>query len=98
MKNIFFLFLITLISACKIDHNTQEKSKTIEQKNYVKLASVETKTEPIPIQAIGRLGSDTEVKLSFKIGGIISSIKIKIPIKGNLKPHRDKLNRYKLLF
>lgn len=75
MRAIIFLALFTIISSCKINYNQQEEKAAVEQKNFVKLEMVATKTEPIPINAIGRLGSDKEVKLSFKIGGIISSIK-----------------------
>ena len=77
MKKIIFFTLVIFLGSCKINYNEQETSSLIEQKNYVKIEAVETKTAPIPIHAIGRLGSDTEVKLSFKIGGIISSVKAK---------------------
>ena len=79
MKNKFItilIFTILLLFSCKVDHRKSEEVKPIEQKNFVKIESVESKTTPIPIQAIGRLGSDKEVKLSFKIGGIISSIRV----------------------
>jgi RND family efflux transporter MFP subunit len=48
---------------------------TRRTKNFVKVAPVEERDTPIPIHAIGRLGSDQEVKLSFKIGGIIASMR-----------------------
>ncbi|MFK7771818.1 MAG: efflux RND transporter periplasmic adaptor subunit [Saprospiraceae bacterium] len=73
---IFFLFFFFAFS-CRVDHHQNESKEPTQQKNFVKVASVETKTEPIPIQAIGRLGSDTELKLSFKIGGFISTLKAK---------------------
>ncbi len=68
-------FLLSLITACKVDYSDPEAEKISRQsKNFVKIAKVEERNEPIPIYAIGRLGSDQEVKLSFKIGGIIASI------------------------
>lgn len=77
MRNIFLLFVLTFLFSCRVDHHQNDQSGPAQQKNYVNVESVETKTTPIPIQAIGRLGSDTESKLSFKIGGFISSIKAK---------------------
>lgn len=74
-KTILFIFIV-IIASCKVDYQkTDKKAGAIEQKNYVKIESISTKTTPIPIQAIGRLGSDKELKLSFKIGGIISTIR-----------------------
>jgi multidrug efflux system membrane fusion protein len=71
----FFLFIIILfLVSCRVDHHQNDKSSSVQQRNFVKIESVETSTQPIPIQAIGRLGSDTELKLSFKIGGFIASI------------------------
>ena len=73
--NKFLLFSILLFAmSCRVDHHQNDKSAPAQQKNFVKIESVKTKTDPIPIQAIGRLGSDTELKLSFKIGGFISSL------------------------
>jgi len=74
MKKLILFIIILFTFSCRVDYHKNEKSAPLEQKNFVKIESVETKTEPIPIQAIGRLGSDTEVKLSFKIGGFISKI------------------------
>lgn len=75
MKYIIFFLLLIFAFSCRVDHHQNESTAPTQQKNFVKIESVETKTEPIPIQAIGRLGSDTEVKLSFKIGGFISTLK-----------------------
>jgi membrane fusion protein, multidrug efflux system len=41
---------------------------------WVETMTLAKSNEAIPINAIGRLASDTEVKLSFKIGGIISQM------------------------
>ncbi len=75
MRNFLLFISLLLLVSCRVDHHKGEATGAAQQKNYVKIESVVTKTEPIPIQAIGRLGSDTELKLSFKIGGFISSIK-----------------------
>ncbi len=75
MKNFFLFSIILFAMSCRVDHHQNDKSSPAQQKNFVKVESVETKTDPIPIQAIGRLGSDTELKLSFKIGGFISTLK-----------------------
>ena len=74
MRKLIYLFTILTIVSCRVNHNPTEESADIQQKTYVKIESVQTQTKPVPIQAIGRLGSDKEVKLSFKIGGIISAI------------------------
>ena len=74
-KTILFIFIV-IMTSCKVDYQkTDKNAEVIEQKNYVKIESISTKTAPIPIQAIGRLGSDKELKLSFKIGGFISSLR-----------------------
>lgn len=75
MRNFILFTMIIFAFSCRVDHHQNESTEPAQQKNFVKVATVETKTTPIPIQAIGRLGSDTELKLSFKIGGFISSLK-----------------------
>ncbi|MDB4443581.1 MAG: efflux RND transporter periplasmic adaptor subunit [Saprospiraceae bacterium] len=77
MKHFIFFLLFIFVFSCRVDHHQNESTEPARQKNFVKVETVETKTDPIPIQTIGRLGSDTEHKLSFKIGGFISSLKVK---------------------
>ena len=77
MKHFIFLILLLFVFSCREDHHQNDSTGPAQQKNFVKIESVETKTESIPIHAIGRLGSDTELKLSFKIGGFISKLKAK---------------------
>ncbi|MFK8006171.1 MAG: efflux RND transporter periplasmic adaptor subunit [Saprospiraceae bacterium] len=77
MKHFIFFLLLFFAFSCRVDHHQNESSEPAQQKNFVRIETVEAKTKPIPIQAIGRLGSDTELKLSFKIGGFISSLKAK---------------------
>lgn len=65
------LFAITLF-ACK-DNVEQLASVAdkIDKRAKVEVAKVEQRSDAMPIKAIGRLASDKEVKLSFKIGGVI---------------------------
>ncbi len=46
-------------------------------KRPVNVAELAVTTEPIPIVASGKLASQTEVKLSFKIGGLIRQIPVR---------------------
>ena len=46
-------------------------------KRPVNVAELAVVTEPIPIVASGKLASQTEVKLSFKIGGLIQKILVR---------------------
>jgi RND family efflux transporter MFP subunit len=65
-----------IIAACKRDYNAQyEKTKDV-QKIPVSIQKLEPVNDPIPIESSGILGSQAEVKLSFKIGGIIQDIKV----------------------
>jgi RND family efflux transporter MFP subunit len=77
MKTITSIFFITLFLfvACKETIEEMESASLETQENtIVEVQNVELTNDPIPIFAIGRFGSDEEVKLSFKIGGIVSSI------------------------
>ncbi|MFT5384907.1 MAG: multidrug efflux system membrane fusion protein [Saprospiraceae bacterium] len=74
-KVLLSISVLLILSSCKVDYSAPDAGKMNEQtKNYVEIAKVIEQNDPIPIHAIGRLGSDQEVKLSFKIGGIISAI------------------------
>lgn len=76
-KYILLLLPITLLFACKdnVEIGASVADK-IDKRTLVEVEPVKEKTEAIPIYSIGRLGSDTEIKLSFKIGGIISGIAV----------------------
>lgn len=78
MKKITLLtFSLLLLWGCKDDVESYASvAEKIDKKALVKLESVEERTDALPIFAIGKLGSDTEIKLSFKIGGIISNMRI----------------------
>ena len=72
--NKYLFLLITILSlSCKdkVESLAAVEDK-INKKTLVELATVQQKTDAVPVHAIGRLGSDTELKMSFKIGGVIS--------------------------
>ncbi len=76
MRNTSLLIMLTFVlSNCK-EKIAEVESASQEIRNYtiVEVADVEISNDPIPIYAIGHVASDEEVKLSFKIGGIISGL------------------------
>ena len=76
MRKLIPLLILVLCFSCKVDYHQTDDSATTQRKTYVEVEAVKTQTIPIPIRAIGRLGSDQEVKLSFKIGGIIAALEV----------------------
>ena len=62
--------------SCNKDYNNQYESSTQGQARPVIVQELKETLEPIPIEASGILGSKAEVTLSFKIGGIVESIKV----------------------
>lgn len=68
--------LIILLVGCKEKLADLDTSK-VKKETYttVEVADVEVSNTPIPIYSIGKVASAQEVKLSFKIGGIISEIR-----------------------
>jgi len=72
----FLLLIVLLIAACK-DNNEQYASVAdkIDKRALVETASVQEMNQAPTVKAIGRLASNKEVKLSFKIGGVIDFIK-----------------------
>ncbi len=74
-KYIFLIIILCLYNSCK--ENIDDITEGIEKRDFtlVKAEPIEVTNDPIAVYAIGRVSSDKEVKLSFKIGGIISSIK-----------------------
>lgn len=79
MKKYTLLFCsILILFSCKDNvESLASVTDKIDKRALVKIEPIEQKSQAIPIFGIGRLGSDTEIKLSFKIGGIISRIKAK---------------------
>jgi membrane fusion protein, multidrug efflux system len=66
-----FILLISLVAILKSNSKTNAARKN---KIAVKTAPVLTKEISLPIHSSGKLASKTEMKLSFKIGGIIEDI------------------------
>ncbi len=79
MRNLFVLFImVCFVAACKQNYSDPEVEKQIANKrNFVEVVGISEQNDPIPIHAIGRIGADQEVKLSFKIGGFISGLQAK---------------------
>jgi len=73
MKNltILFAFLMGLLSACE----SQPKKAIVADKPInVKVQAVETLEYKVPVRVTGRLSTTTEMKLSFKTGGIVKQL------------------------
>ena len=79
MKTTSILFIFALlIAACSEQEATPDTIRTISdqatQSLSVKTMKVSPSTTPLPIHATGTLASSSEIKLSFKIPGIVSAI------------------------
>ena len=77
--NQFFFVLIviglTAATACKEEIPGLDEAKvTNTDYTLVEVENIDISNDPIPIYSIGKVGTEEEVKLSFKIGGIISYI------------------------
>ncbi len=70
------LVVVLFQTACK--ENIDDINEGIQKQEYtlVRTAEIEISNAPIPIYAIGKVQSDRDIKLSFKIGGIISSLTV----------------------
>ncbi len=76
MRNltIAILFLFLILSGCKPQvRNEAPESKPLN----VKVQAVEMFEYKIPVRATGLLSTSTEMKLSFKTGGIISQLHVR---------------------
>jgi len=70
---IIYIFIIFLLSNCgnsKIEKNT-------ESLKSVKIVEVKQEIIDIPVHSSGKLATKAEVKLSFKVGGIVDKIYVK---------------------
>lgn len=75
MKNLMYIFLLTLLWAC--GSSRSEEKKSLVEDNFataVKTGNVLQKEVSIPVYASGLIASQTEMKLSFKTGGVIERI------------------------
>jgi multidrug efflux system membrane fusion protein len=62
--------VLIIISGCESD----QKVQTPEEKVAVKLVAVDRQQLALPIRVTGTVGTQEEMKLSFKIGGIMDSL------------------------
>jgi RND family efflux transporter MFP subunit len=77
-KYILLTIPFLLLLSCKDNvESLASVTSKIDKRALVEIEPIEQKSQVIPIFGIGRLGSNTEIKLSFKIGGIISKIRVK---------------------
>ncbi|MDW7693954.1 efflux RND transporter periplasmic adaptor subunit [Flammeovirgaceae bacterium SG7u.111] len=76
MKNLSVILALALLSyACNPDYKTKYADDSPKKTaKPVAVQELEITSAPIPIEASGVLGSKAEVKMSFKIGGIIQHI------------------------
>lgn len=77
MKIYHVFGILFLILSCKQNYVTEtDESTSRSQARPVVLEEIETTQAPIPIVASGLIGSEAEMNLSFKIGGIISQMRV----------------------
>ena len=76
MKSFVGIFLLILLSSCKKDYDDLLviDNEGVSDAVPVKVSEVDVINQSIPVYAIGRIGTADETRLSFKIGGIISTI------------------------
>ena len=70
LSGLTLLLLATGLLGCNRDVGA-ESSDTVEMVPNVYVAPIEKRDQPLPIRTSGRLSSKAEVRLSFKIGGIV---------------------------
>ncbi len=75
-KYILLFAIILTASSCKKEIEALKTTKSALTYTLVEVEPVEYFNEPIAINSIGQVASDKELKLSFKIGGIVSSISV----------------------
>jgi len=81
MKKIFTLFLPSLLALVLVACGKKEKQEAAtavdESAVAIKLAPVQTVDYSLPVVSSGLISTETESKLSFKVGGIITKIYVK---------------------
>ncbi len=80
MKDHYLLLMLLAVVAislgsCKKSYTEKEDMKT-ETDKRVKIVKLESSYEPLPIMASGVLASETQISLSFKVGGILRELKV----------------------
>lgn len=70
---LYLIFTFTLIMGCSSEQKPEIRSEPVK----IKLTSVSRQSISIPIHSSGTIISNEELKLSFKIGGVVSKIPVK---------------------
>jgi len=68
------IILTILTFSCKEQIEAEDSDDTSIDYTLVETAMVEVSNDPIPLYSIGRVDSDKDIKLSFKIGGVIMDV------------------------
>ncbi|MBN2089945.1 efflux RND transporter periplasmic adaptor subunit [candidate division KSB1 bacterium] len=104
---ILFVFTFSMVLLILVSCSQQKESTPLMQKIPVKTAAVQQKIMVLPIQTSGKLATKAEMKLSFKVGGIIEAINVdegetvqqgQILAKLNLSEIKSMLNQAKSAF
>jgi len=74
-KYIILALVVLSTTSCKKEIEALKTTKSSKTYTLVEVEPIAYNDEPIKITSIGQVSSDKELKLSFKIGGIVSSIK-----------------------
>ncbi|MBX2841346.1 MAG: efflux RND transporter periplasmic adaptor subunit [Flammeovirgaceae bacterium] len=75
LKNLSIILFTGMVAiSCNQNYNAKYASQTEEKLKPVLVEDLSLSKEPIVIDASGILGSKAEVKMSFKLGGIIQKI------------------------
>lgn len=75
MKKLLLLSLVFVLAACKQDY--VKKPKVIPTTKKAKVVQLKQSTDPLPVFASGKIKSLERIKLSFKTGGIVNSLRVR---------------------
>ncbi|MEM6262943.1 MAG: efflux RND transporter periplasmic adaptor subunit [Bacteroidota bacterium] len=77
IKSVAGIALLMLAVACKPQY-AEQAAESIDESTAkaIKLVALAPETAPLPVEGRGRLASQTETMLSFKIGGLIQTYRI----------------------
>jgi len=72
--SILLFLLLTCIGCKETIDNTDSAEESVSNQTLVETQKVEVSNDPIPLHSIGTVASDKDIKLSFKVGGVIMDI------------------------
>ncbi len=72
MKYAMLLLLLLGFTACKQDY--VKTPRTLSSVKKARVVALESSSEPLPVYAVGKIEADENIRLSFKIGGVIAAI------------------------